>query len=82
MLGYQRDYFLWGKSNDQKDVSKMKGILRIQEGGEVLAKTAQTVCGCPIPVGAQGQAWCGPGQPDLVPDLVAGKLIHDRVGWN
>lgn len=49
MLGYQRDYFLWGKSNDQKDVSKMKGILRIQEGGEVLAKTAQTVCGLPHP---------------------------------
>ena len=40
----------------------------------MLEQAAQGGCGCPVPGGVQGQAGWGPGQPDLVPDLVVGNL--------
>jgi len=35
-------------------------------------------CGCPIPGGVQGQVGWGPGQSDLVLDLVVGNPAHGR----
>ena len=35
-------------------------------GGDTLEQVAQRGCGCPVPVGIQGQAGCGSGQPGLV----------------
>ena len=35
-------------------------------------------CGCPIPGGVQGQVGWGPGQSDLVPDLVVGNPVCSR----
>jgi len=32
-------------------------------------------CGCPIPGGVQGQAGWGPGQPDLLSDLVSDLVV-------
>jgi len=43
-----------------------------REVGEALAQAAQRGCGCPMPGGVQGQVGWGPGQPDLVPDVVVG----------
>ena len=37
--------------------------------------------GMPIPGGVQGQVRWGPGQPDLVPDLVVDNPAHGR-DWN
>ena len=47
---------------------------RLSTKGEARAQAAQGTCGCPIPGGIQGQVPWGPGQPELVPDLVAGSL--------
>lgn len=44
-----------------------------------IAKERGRVSGsCPIPEGAQGHVKWGLGQPDLVPDLMAGNPIHGR----
>jgi len=43
-----------------------------RESGEALEQVAQS-CGCPIPEDVQGQVGWGPGQLDLVPDLVGGR---------
>ena len=40
------------------------------EGNETLVQAAHRSCGCPMSEGARGQVGWGPGQPDLVPDLV------------
>ena len=40
-------------------------------------QAVQRGCGCPIPVGVQGQVGWGPEQPDLV----GGSLVHGK-GWN
>ena len=36
------------------------------QGDDTLEQVAQRDCGYPIPVGIQGQAECGSGQPGLV----------------
>ena len=48
------------------------------EGGEGLEKAAQRSCGCPIPGGVQEQVGWGPGQPGVMPELVAGRVIGTR----
>ena len=44
------------------------------EGDDALEQVAQGGCGCPIPVGIQGQAGCGSGQPGLL----FGDPAHSR----
>jgi len=44
----------------------------------VLAQAAHRRCGCPIPGGVQRQAGWGPGQPDLMSDLVVGNIAYGR----
>ena len=48
------------------------------ECGEVLEQVSHRGCGCPVPVGVQGQLGWGPRQPDLVCDLLAGNPAHGR----
>lgn len=43
------------------------------KGGESPTPDAQRSCRLPIPECAQGQAGWGPGQPDLVPNLMVGS---------
>jgi len=43
-----------------------------------LTQVARRSYGCPTLGGVQGQHGCGPGQPDLVPDLVVGNLDCSR----
>lgn len=45
---------------------------------EAQAWVSQGTCGCPITGGIQGQVAWGPGQPELVPDLVVGNLAWGR----
>ena len=49
-----------------------------REGGEVLERTVQTGCGCPIPGGVQGQVGWGPGQPGLVLNVEVGGPACSR----
>jgi len=49
------------------------------ESDEVLAQAAQRSCGCPIPQDVKDQVGCGPGQLDLVSDLVAGNPACGRA---
>ena len=48
------------------------------ESGEVLEQAAQRSCGCPIPGGVQEQVGWGPGQPGVMPELVAGRVVGTR----
>ena len=48
------------------------------ERGEVLAQAAWRSCGYPILGHVQGQSGWGPGQTDLVPDVVVGNPTHGR----
>ena len=50
------------------------------ESGEVLERTAQRGCGCPIPGGVQGQVGWGPEQPGLVNGEVCGPAWQG--GWS
>jgi len=43
-----------------------------------MAQAAQGSGGCPFPGAVQGQVGLGPGQPDLVPDLVVDNLARGR----
>ena len=70
------------KLNEERFRLDFKGNFFQREGGEVLAQAAQRMCGCPIPGGIQGQTGWGPGQSDLMPNLVVGKPAHGRVSWN
>ena len=49
-----------------KDRFRLKEEILYSEGSEALAQAAQRSCGCPIPVGVQGQLGMGPGQSELV----------------
>jgi len=48
------------------------------ESGEVLEQAAQTGCGCPLPVGVQGQVGWSPEQLGLVADLEVGGSACGR----
>jgi len=45
---------------------------------EITVSQHRRGCGCPILGGVQGQNRWGPGQPDLVPDLVVGSPACSR----
>ena len=44
-------------------------------------QVVQRSCGCPILGGFQGQAGWGPGQPDLVLEIMVSNADCSRVGW-
>ena len=44
----------------------------------MLEQAAQRGCGWPVPGSVQGQVGWGPGQPDLVTDLVVGNPVQGR----
>ena len=48
------------------------------ESNELLGQAAQRGCGCPVPVGVQGQVGWGPGQPGLVLDMKVGSPTCGR----
>ena len=67
----------WTKGNGFK--LKRGDLYWIQEqSGVALTQVARRSYGCPTLGGVQGQHGCGPGQPDLVPDLVVGNLDCSR----
>ena len=46
----------------------------------MLERAAQGGCGCPVPVGVQGQVGWGPGQPGLVNEEVGGPACGREIG--
>jgi len=69
-----------------KSQASFQGEFRCQggvfywESGEVLEQIAQRGCGCAVLGAAQGQVGWGPGQSDLVLDLVTGNPACGRGG--